>query len=229
LRRVTARGLHAEISVKPTQLGLDLDETAMLDLLRRLAAAQHVAGGMLWLDMEDHTYVERTLAAVRTLAAEGAPVGVCLQAYLRRTATDLESLAGAGVGVRLVKGAYAEPASVAFPARRDVDLNFLAVAARMLELGRGPGGLRPAFATHDIALLERIAALAEAAGVGRTDYEFGMLYGIRVADQRRLARDGHRVRDLIAYGTAWYPWYMRRLAERPANVIFVLRQLLPVR
>ncbi|MFI5262629.1 MAG: proline dehydrogenase family protein, partial [Candidatus Limnocylindrales bacterium] len=133
LRRVTARGLHAEISVKPTQLGLDLDETAMLGHLRRLAAAQQAAGGMLWLDMEDHTYVERTLAAVRSLAAEGAPVGVCLQAYLRRTATDLETLAGTGVGVRLVKGAYAEPASVAFPARRDVDLNFLAVAARMLE------------------------------------------------------------------------------------------------
>ena len=118
---------------------------------------------------------------------------------------------------------------MAFSAKRDVDLNFLALAARLLELSRGPGGLRPAFATHDVALLERISALAGAAGVDRAAYEFGMLYGIRVADQRRFARAGHRVRDLIAYGTAWYPWYLRRLAERPANVAFVLRQLLPGR
>jgi proline dehydrogenase len=229
LQQVERRGLRAEISVKPTQLGLDLDEATMLTHLRRLAAAQGAAGGMLWLDMEDHTYVERTLAALRTLCAEGASVGICLQAYLRRTADDLEGLARSGVGVRLVKGAYAEPAAVAFSAKRDVDLNFLALAARLLELSRGPGGLRPAFATHDVALLERIAALAAAAGVDRATYEFGMLYGIRLADQRRFAQAGHRVRVLIAYGTAWYPWYLRRLAERPANVAFVLRQLLPGR
>jgi proline dehydrogenase len=229
LRRVAQADLRAEISVKPTQLGLDLDEPATLAHARRLAAAQAEAGGMLWLDMEDHTYVDRTLALVRTLRDEGATVGVCLQAYLRRTAADLEALAGSGIGVRLVKGAYAEPASVAFPAKRDVDLNFLALAARMLELSRGRGGLRAAFATHDVALLERIAALAEASGISRAGYEIGMLYGIRAADQRRLAREGHDVRDLVAYGTAWYPWYVRRLAERPANVLFVLRQLVPGR
>ena len=229
LDQVARRGLQAEISVKPTQLGLDLDEAVTLAHLRRLAAAQQAAGGMLWLDMEDHTYVDRTLDVLRQLAAEGAVVGVCLQAYLRRSAADLEALAGTGVGVRLVKGAYAEPATVAFPAKREVDLNFLALAARLLELGRGDGGLRPAFATHDIALLERIGALADAAGVARSGYEFGMLYGIRVADQRRMARAGFQVRDLIAYGSAWYPWYLRRLAERPANVLFVLRQLLPGR
>lgn len=229
LRQVAARHIRAEISVKPTQLGLDLDEAAMLTHLGRLAAAQAAAGGMLWLDMEDHTYVDRTLAALHTLRAKGASVGICLQAYLHRTAADLEGLAGSGVGVRLVKGAYAEPASVAFPAKRDVDLNFLALSARLLELSHGEGGLRPAFATHDVALLERIAALANASGVERSAYEFGMLYGIRVADQRRFAQAGHRVRNLIAYGTAWYPWYVRRLAERPANVIFVLRQLLPGR
>ena len=222
-------GLRAEISVKPTQLGLDLDDAATLANARRLAASQAEARGMLWLDMEDHTYVDRTLALVRTLRDEGAVVGVCLQAYLRRTAADLEALAGSGIGVRLVKGAYAEPADVAFPAKRDVDLNFMALAARMLELSRGRDGLRTAFATHDIGLLERIAALAERSGITRASFEIGMLYGIRAADLRRLAQAGHEVRCLIAYGTAWYPWYMRRLAERPANVLFVLRQLGPGR
>ena len=226
-----AQDLVLEISVKPTQLGLDLDEAATLSHLRRLAAAQAEAGGMLWLDMEDHTYVERTLALVRALRAERLAVGVCLQAYLRRTADDLERLLPVGVGVRLVKGAYREPRAVAFPAKRDVDLNFLALAARLLQAVRsgGPSAPRAVFATHDIALLERIVGLAEGLALVRGSYEFHMLYGIRVADQRRLAQEGHRVRDLIAYGESWYPWYLRRLAERPANMLFVLRQLLPGR
>ncbi len=229
LTEVRARGLRAEISVKPTQLGLDLDEGSTLAHLRRLAVGQHEAGGMLWLDMEDHTHVDRTLALVRSLRAEGAAVGVCLQAYLQRTAGDLEALLPLGVGVRLVKGAYREPASVAFARKRDVDLNFLALSARLLEALRagGPGAPRAAFATHDLALIERIVDVADGLGLGRSAYEIGMLYGIRVAEQRRLAREGHVVRDLISYGTSWYPWYMRRLAERPANVLFVLRQLLP--
>ena len=225
------QGLPVEASVKPTQLGLDLDEAMTLGQLRRLAVAQAEAGGMLWLDMEDHTYVERTLALVRALRAEGLDVGVCLQAYLYRTAEDLERLLPLRVGVRLVKGAYAEPRAVAFPAKRDVDLNFLALSARLLQAVRagGPGAPRAVFATHDLALIARIIDLAEGLALVRGSYEFHMLYGIRVADQERLALEGHHVRDLIAYGESWYPWYLRRLAERPANVLFVLRQLLPGR
>ncbi len=230
LGRVARAGLRAEISVKPTQLGLDLDEAATLANARRLAAAQAEAGGMLWLDMEDHTYVDGTLALVRTLRDEGATVGVCLQAYLRRTAADLEALAGSGIGVRLVKGAYAEPAAVAFPAKRDVDLNFL--AARGADARAEPRSGRPAGRLRHPR--RRASGTDRRPGRGQRhqscrDTRSACCTASARPSSAAWPERATRCATLIAYGTAWYPWYLRRLAERPANVLFVLRQLVPGR
>jgi proline dehydrogenase len=225
---IAARGLDGEISVKPTQLGFDFDPDRTLAHLERLAERATAArGGTVWIDMESSAYTERTVALYERLRAGHANTGLCIQAYLRRTAADLQRLLPLDPSIRLVKGAYAETAEVAYQSRHDVDANFVALAVSMLEAVRSGRTVRIGLGTHDIVLIEQIVAHASALGLERTAVEVEMLYGIRSGEQRRLARDGYLVRDLIAYGDAWYPWYMRRLAERPANVIFALRQLLP--
>jgi proline dehydrogenase len=151
---------------------------------------------------------------------------VCLQSYLRRTAADLESLLPTGAGIRLVKGAYAEPPEHAFPRKGDVDASYLALARRLLEAAASGAGVRSVFGTHDRALIDAIVADAAARGVPRSAAEFHLLFGIQRAEQDRLAAAGWPVRVLISYGAYWFPWYMRRLAERPANVLFVARSLL---
>lgn len=223
---IGALGLDAWISVKPTQLGLDLDPEATHAHLERLAARAAEVGSQLWLDMESTAYTEATVALYERLRPDHPATGICLQAYLRRTDADIDRLLPISPGIRLVKGAYAEPGRVAFTSRRDVDRRFQRLAVRLLVDGV-PLGARLALGTHDVQLVQRIAAEAAAAGVGRDAFEVQMLYGIRMDDQRRLARHGYRVRDLISYGEGWYPWYLRRLAERPANLLFVARQLLP--
>jgi proline dehydrogenase len=155
-----------------------------------------------------------------------ANVGVCLQAYLYRTAGDLASLAGLGGGVRLVKGAYAEPATAAYPRKSDVDANFFGLVTRMLEPDARAAGLHAVFGTHDVRLIRRIQRYADSMRVGREAYEFHLLFGVRHAQQVRLSEEGHRVRVLISYGDEWFPWYMRRLAERPANLWFVATSVL---
>jgi proline dehydrogenase len=150
---------------------------------------------------------------------------VCLQAYLYRTREDLVDLMGRGIGIRLVKGAYNEPEAVAFPKKSDVDANYLALAQVMLDAGSRAGGARAVFGTHDTALIANIRRHAGTTGVKAAEYEFHMLYGIQRGAQIRLANDGASVRVLIAYGAYWFPWYMRRLAERPANVWFVAKSL----
>lgn len=234
LDRIEAAGLDGEISVKLTQLGLDLGAEAAYRHCERLAAKAESAGHFFWIDMEDSSYVDATLALYVRLRADHPLGGVCLQACLRRTAADVERLLPLGPAIRLVKGAYDEPAPVAFRSRKEVDANYAAVAVTLLRAGAGAskgsgaeGRVRLGLGTHDVALIEQIAAHAAAAGIGRDAFEVQMLYGIRASEQRRLAREGYRVRTLIAYGESWYPWYMRRLAERPANVLFALRQLLP--
>lgn len=224
--RIAAAGIEGELSVKPTQLGLDVDRGACLAHLRDLAAAAAAHDGWLWIDMEDSSYVDRTLELYEALRADHPNTGICLQAYLRRTAADVQRLLPLGPAIRLVKGAYDEPAAVAFRSRREVDASYAALAVAMLREGR-ERPLRLGLGTHDVELVEQIAGHAAAAGIGRDAFEVQMLYGIRAGEQRRLARAGYRVQVLIAYGSAWYPWYMRRLAERPANVLFALRQLLP--
>jgi proline dehydrogenase len=226
LHRVKAAEVDGEISVKPTQLGLDVDEDACFAHLRTLAAAAEAQGSYLWIDMEDSSYVDRTLDLYQRLRASQPRTGICLQAYLRRTAKDVERLLPLNPAIRLVKGAYDEPRALAFKTRREVDANYLGIAVTLLRETR-TRPLRVGLGTHDVELVNQIASHAAAAGIAKDAFEVQMLYGIRAREQRALARSGFRVQTLIAYGAAWYPWYMRRLAERPANVLFALRQLLP--
>lgn len=222
--QIGERGLPTEISVKLTHLGLDLNASACLQDLLALAARADQGQSFLWIDMEESRYVDATLELFRAVRAAHQRVGVCVQAYLRRTPGDVEALLPLGPTVRLVKGAYNEPPSTAFPRKRDVDAAYLALAGSLLEAaGRGTG--RPAFGTHDLSLVGRVRERALAIGVAPGAYEVHMLYGIRTAEQRALVQDGVPVRVLISYGTHWFPWYMRRLAERPANVWFVVRHL----
>lgn len=218
--------VQAEISVKPTQLGLDIDEGATYMNLQRLARAAAKAKSFLWIDMEGSAYTDRTLQLYRRMLKEELRAGVALQAYLHRTVADVASLLPLKPAIRLVKGAYAEPSQTAFQAKRDVDANYLALCAFMFPEVRHHR-LRLVLATHDTDLVSKAWNFAEVAGLERARVEVAMLYGIRVDEQRRLAREGFNVRDLITYGDAWYAWYLRRLAERPANVWFVARQLLP--
>jgi len=215
-----------ELSVKPTQLGLDIDEEACFGHMSGLAARADVTGTWLWVDMEGSAYVERTIALYERLKARHRNVGICLQAYLRRTPADLRRLLPLEPAVRLVKGAYDEPAAIAWRRRPEVDGAYQAAALVVAEAARD-GKARLALGTHDGSLVERIADFAEAAGVPRERLEVHMLYGIRAGELRRLQEAGFPPFTLIAYGKHWYPWYMRRLAERPANVVFALRQLLP--
>jgi proline dehydrogenase len=225
LDKIHARGQDAEISVKPTQLGLDLDAGVTLTHLDGLAGHAAEATGSLWIDMEGSAYTDATLDLYRQLKAKHPNVGVCLQAYLRRTPTDVNELLPLSPQIRMVKGAYDEPATIAFRGRAEVDAAYQSLCVLMLPHA-GSGELRLALGTHDTGLIERIADFARGAGIAIDRFEVQMLYGIRMDQQRRLAKEGYRVRDLIAYGDAWYAWYMRRLAERPANVAFALRQLI---
>jgi proline dehydrogenase len=223
--QLAASGLDGHVSIKPTQLGLDLSFDTCLAHLFTLAAKSEAIGKTFWIDMEDTSYVDRTLDLYRAVKARHPHTGLCLQAYLRRTPADLESLFPIKPIIRLVKGAYAEPANLAFPVKADTDRAFYELSDRMLAEAV-KGNCLPVLGTHDIALLDRLVARAKALGATDKQYEIHMLYGIRDTDQRRLRSDGRVVKTLISYGSSWYKWYMRRLAERPANVGFVLRSML---
>jgi proline dehydrogenase len=225
LPQLGASGLDCQISVKLTQLGLDIDRERCYGHMRLLAGRAREQGNMLWIDMEQHTYVDTTLDVYRRLLAEFPNVGVCLQAYLYRTAADLASLIPLGGGVRLVKGAYLEPASVAYPKKSDVDDSFLRLAQQMIGPAARTSGFRAVFGTHDSRIIKAIQDRATSIGVPRDGFEFALLYGIQRSEQQRLAQECARVRVLITYGDYWFPWYMRRLAERPANVIFVAKSM----
>ena len=223
--RIKALGLDCEPSIKLTQLGLDINRDLAYGHLRTLAARAQATGNYLWIDMEQSPYVDVTLELTKRLKQEFPAVGVCLQAYLFRTREDLEDITSRGIGVRLVKGAYNEPAEIAFPKKSDVDANYLALAQQMLSAGPRAAGSRAVFGTHDLDLIAAIRNHAQSTGLKATDFEIHMLYGIQKAAQLRLAQEGAAVRVLIAYGEYWFPWYMRRLAERPANVWFVVKSL----
>lgn len=225
LERVKASGLDAEISVKPTQLGLDLDRALCQRNLERLIDRAGALGNFVWIDMEGSPYVDPTLALFRAARTRAANVGIALQAYLRRTAADIEQLLPLGCAIRLVKGAYLEPPDVAFPKKSEVDDNFYRLACRMLSTEARNRGTLLHIATHDPVLVERMETFIAQNAVPSSAYEFAMLYGIQRGLQQRLASSGKRLRVLISYGEYWFPWYMRRLAERPANVMFVLKNM----
>jgi proline dehydrogenase len=225
LDRVAASGLDAHVSVKPTQLGLDLDLALCERNLDRLVERAEARKNFLWIDMESSPYVDPTIALFKRTRAKTARIGIALQAYLYRTAQDVESLVPLGSAIRIVKGAYLEPPAVAYPNKPDVDENFYKLCTRLLaEDARQAGGLLH-IATHDPALADRLLAYIAEHKVPASAYELAMLYGIQRGQQARLAREGRRLRVLISYGEYWFPWYMRRLAERPANVWFVVRTM----
>ena len=224
LEKIQRRKLPAHISIKLTHLGIEASREGCVQDVLKLAARAEQARSFLWIDMEESRYVDLTLDVYRRAKAEWPNVGVCLQAYLHRTMKDLEALLPIAPAIRLVKGAYNEPADVAFPKKRDVDENYRQLAKRLLsEAGRQRA--KPVFGTHDLGLIETIRKAAVDQRVDPSSYEFHMLYGIRAAEQRKLASLGAEVRVLISYGSAWFAWYMRRLAERPANVWFLLRNV----
>jgi proline dehydrogenase len=225
LQRVDDAGLNTQISVKLTQLGLDLDPELCYRNLMTLAERASRLGNFVWIDMEGTPYVDPTLDLLRRAIARSPNIGVCLQAYLYRSMGDLESLLPLGPAIRLVKGAYLEPAELAYPRKEDVDANFYALAARLLSDEARRLGARLGIGTHDQRLVERLQDLITSTGVSRDTYEFEMLYGIQRGLQSRLVRDGWPLRVLVSYGEYWFPWYMRRLAERPANVAFLLRSM----
>lgn len=224
LEQIRAANLAAEISVKLTQLGLDLNADFCRENLSRIVDSS-APDRTVWVDMEHGSYVDATLAIYRQVLATHRNTGVCLQAYLFRTEKDLSSLIPMGAAVRLVKGAYNEPPEIAFAEKKDVDENFFHLATILLGPAARSSGVRAAMATHDRSLIARISSWAAAEGIAKDHIEFQMLYGINRGEQQRLASERYRTGVLVSYGSYWFPWFMRRLAERPANVFFIARNI----
>ncbi len=226
LDRIARLELESELSVKPTHLGLDTGREACEAQFREILRHAGEVGAFVWIDMESSGFVDATLDLYRALRDEFRHVGICLQAYLYRTAEDLERLVTSGNAVRLVKGAYAERPEIAYPRKADVDEAYVRLGKRLLSEEARRNGVRVGFGTHDSHVIARLQDFAEGAAISKQSYEIQMLYGIRREDQARLSAAGHKVRVLISYGSQWFPWYMRRLAERPANLGFVVRSLI---
>ena len=220
LRAIVENGIDANVSLKLTQFGIDVSEDACRDNVGSLVKCAAEAGSFVRIDMESSAYTDRTLHLVEELHARYGACGTVIQAYLYRSAGDVERLSAKGVRVRLCKGAYLEAPEVAFPHKRDVDRNYVDLARVLLANGN-----YPAIATHDEAIIREITAHCRRNSISAESFEFQMLYGIRRDLQRKLVKEGYRLRLYIPYGEAWYPYFMRRLAERPANLIFLARNL----
>lgn len=225
LDRIREMGFDTDISLKPTQLGIDLDFERSCNRYETLVTRAAELGRMVAIDIEDSSYVDRTIELYRRMRAGHSNVALCLQAYLYRTTSDLVTLLPLAPIIRLVKGAYNEPPEIAYRRKKDVDANFLRLTDTLFQEVSRDGGVRAFFGTHDPRMVNEIIARAEALGLPKDAYEFQMLYGIQRELQTRLAAEGYRMRVLISYGESWFPWYMRRLAERPANLLFLLRNL----
>jgi proline dehydrogenase len=220
LEALAGRGLDGNVSLKLSQMGLDLSPELCRANVSRIFRAAAVSGAFVRIDMEDHAHTDATLAIWRELRSINPASGVVIQAALRRSAADVTALIAEGAPIRLCKGAYREPAAVAFPTKAEVDESYLELLGRLLREGTSP-----ALATHDPRMIQAATGLVEREGLARDGFEFQMLYGIRRDLQEQLVRAGYRVRIYVPYGREWYPYFMRRLAERPANVMFLLRSV----
>jgi proline dehydrogenase len=221
LDALAERGLDANVSLKLTQMGLDLGPDHARANVERIVRRAAELGAFVRIDMEDHTKTEATLALWRDLRTVHPATGVVIQSALRRSAADVEALIAEGGRVRLCKGAYKEPPAVSFQEKAEVDRAYVVLMERLLRDGE-----YPALATHDVRIVKRAIAFAEREGIGRDRFEFQMLYGVRRDLQEQLVRDGWTVRLYVPFGREWYPYFMRRLAERPANVAFLVRSVI---
>jgi proline dehydrogenase len=224
LDRIQQKGLRTEISVKLTQLGLDLSPDLCFENLKTIIS-RAPRDSIVWVDMEASNYVDVTLDLYRRALGTYPNVGICLQAYLYRTKDDLAKLLPLRPSIRLVKGAYNEPPEIAYPRKVDVDENYFNLAKELLLAKKENRCVRPAFGTHDLAMIRRLSEFASKEGFSKPDFEVQMLYGIQRAEQERLASEGYTSIVLVSYGNYWYPWFVRRLAERPANLWFMLRNV----
>jgi proline dehydrogenase len=220
LDRIAAENLDANISLKLTHLGLDLDDEYCAGQLRIVTQRAAALRNFARVDMEGSAYTDRTLRIVKLARAETGAVGTAIQADLYRSEKDIQDLLGIGCRIRLVKGAYKEPSQIAFPRKKDVDANYVKLMRLLL-----PSGIYHAMATHDPNMIDATTRLAAERGIARDKFEFQMLYGIRTDLQSRLVREGYRVRVYIPFGQDWFPYFMRRLAERPANLLFFAKNL----
>lgn len=223
LERIHTAKANANVSVKLTQMGLDIDEQLCLGNMRAIIGKAKEYDSFVRVDMEQSSYTAKTLQLFTDVLYPefGNAVGVVLQSYLRRTAADVDAMIALGARVRLCKGAYKEPEDVAFPEKRDVDANFIACMERLLEQGNYPG-----IATHDEKIIEHAKSFTRQQAIPAAGFEFQMLYGVRRDLQYKLRREGYNMRVYVPFGTHWYPYLMRRLAERPANIAFITANIL---
>jgi proline dehydrogenase len=220
LDQIAARGLPATVSIKATHFGMDVSETACYENVLRVAARAREIGSRVEIDMESTAYTERTLALVTAVAREVGDIRIAIQAYLFRTPADIDRLNQLAVRVRLCKGAYNEPPNLAYPGKADVDRSYVELMHRLFDQGTDP-----AIAGHDPRMIREAMRYSREKGITADRFEFQMLYGIRRDLQRQVVDQGFRLRVYVPYGIAWYPYFMRRLSERPANVLFVARSL----
>ena len=221
---VMKRKLDAQIAVKLTQLGLDLGADEAFANTRRIVLKARETGHLVWVDMEGSAYTQVTIDVFKRLRAEFDNVGLAVQAYLRRSPADVDALLALPASIRMVKGAYREPASIALESKSEIDAAYESLGLKMLRASLKPGSPLQVFGTHDDKLIESLRRAA-AAEPGERRVEYHLLYGIRADEQQRLVQAGETVKVLISYGTHWYPWFVRRLAEKPSNVLFVFRNL----
>ncbi|MBI5032364.1 MAG: proline dehydrogenase family protein [Chloroflexi bacterium] len=225
LDAIAANKVKSQVSLKLTQMGLDLSTDLCLDNLRQVLRKAKEIGTLVTIDMEDSKYTQVTLNVFKTLREEFDNVGIVLQSYLYRSEEDMKALIALGANVRLCKGAYKEPATVAFPKKANVDANYLKLAQIFFETNGNSNGAYLDVASHDEKMINWVKGYTTAHQVNRNRFEFQMLYGIRSDLHRRLVAEGYTMRVYVPYGTHWYPYFMRRLAERPANVIFLISNL----
>lgn len=223
--KIAEQKLDVEISLKLTQLGFDSSFEETYERFKSITQkVKEKLGNMIWIDMEGSSYTEKTLFFYKKIKEEFDNVGLCVQAYLYRTDKDIDDLISIGANLRLVKGAYKEPSDIAFNFKKDVDENYLHLSKKMMKV-KNEKKIRIAFATHDEKLCSKLLVEAKHYSINKNDFEFQMLYGIKSSYQKKLADQGYKVRVLISYGDFWFPWYMRRLAERPANIWFVIKNI----